>query len=626
MCGICGIARADGAPVTSESLEKMNMAIVHRGPDGEGLYSAPGIGLAMRRLAVIDLHTGDQPITNEDHSIWIVFNGEVYNFPDLRRELETRGHVLTTHTDTECVVHLYEDYGVECLQHLRGMFAFALWDAVKQRLFIARDRLGKKPLFYTVQGGTLTFASELSALLTALPQKPAIDMQAVDDYLSLQFIPEPHTIYQDIAIIPPAHFLIWQAGNLRVERYWQLQYLPKHTASDVELKDELHARVCEAVRLRLASDVPLGVHLSGGIDSSIVVAAMAKAGISPLKTFTIDFQESEFSEVAYARMVAQRYTTEHHEFTLNHADIPATLETILRHVGEPLADPSLLPSFHLARLTREHVTVALNGDGGDESLGGYQRYWLDPWANCYHRLPGIITRRWVPSLARHLPEHHDRPAGRDLVSGLKRLDQVATTDPRASLLRWGSYFSAPLKQRLWRNEFRTLDTAAAEKMLVQAHVSARADSFLDRTLAADITTYLPGDLLVKADRMTMAHSLEGRSPFLDHIYMEWAARLPDDLKVRGGTGKYLLRKAFHDDLPEPVQRRGKQGFGVPVGTWLRGPLAAWAESLVRDQLSAWFEPVILGELFTEHHAQRANHGKRLWALTVLAAWKDMAGR
>ncbi len=620
MCGICGVARRDRSPVQKTLLEKMNAAIVHRGPDGDGFYSADGVGLAMRRLAVIDLNTGDQPITNEDQSIWIVFNGEIYNFPDLRLALEKRGHIFRTQTDTECVVHLYEEYGAGCVRHLRGMFAFALWDIKNHSLLLARDRLGKKPLYYTIHNGDLYFASEFSSLFAALP-KPLVDMQSIDLYLSLQYIPEPRTAYEGVFALPPAHTLIWHLGNLTTERYWNLNYEPKLTASEDGLAEELRQRVKEAVRIRLISDVPLGAHLSGGIDSSVVVAAMAEASTGPVKTFTINFDEAEFSEIQYARLVAERYATDHHEFTLTFDDIPAAVETVIAHVGQPFADPSALPSLYLSKLTRQHVTVALNGDGGDEAFAGYHRYWLDPWANRYLRLPAFLTRHLVPLLMDLLPERVDRPMGRSLAAGLKRLGQVAETDPRASILRWGSYFSPALKQKLWKEPFRTLNLRRAESDLVAAFDSAPAHSFLDQTLYTDITSYLPGNLLVKADRMAMANSLEGRSPFLDHELMEWAARLPENLRVRSGKGKYLLRKAFSSSLPEKVQRRGKQGFGVPVGAWLRGPLSGWAEQMVRDRLAVWFEPAVLSQLFDEHRSGRANHGKRLWALTALAVWK-----
>jgi asparagine synthase (glutamine-hydrolysing) len=626
MCGICGLAYKDNRPGDRALLECMNATIAHRGPDGDGFYIAPGVGLAMRRLAIIDLNTGDQPIANEAQSIWIVFNGEIYNFPELRPMLEQRGHAFRTLTDTECIVHLYEEYGVDCLQHLRGMFAFAIWDSRKQTLFIARDRLGKKPIYYTVQNDTLYFGSELSALFAALPQRPAINIQAIDLYLSLQYVPEPLTVYDSIFKLLPAHYLLWHNGDLTTERYWGINYLPKHNAPQPQLEEELRDIVCESVRIRLISDVPLGAHLSGGIDSSIVVAMMAEASSGPVKTFTINFNETGFSEIAYARAVAQRYATDHHEFTVTFDDIPGVAETITRHIGEPFADPSALPSYYLSKLTRQHVTVALNGDGGDEAFAGYHRYWLDPWANFYKHLPSLVTHNLVPGITGFFPEGIDRPVGQNILGGLKRLDQVAEVDARASILRWGSYFSLEQKRQLWKEPYRsTLNLNRAQEILINTFDLAPANSYLERTLFTDISTYLPGDLLVKADRMAMANSLEGRSPFLDHKLMEWSARLPENLKVRGGTGKYLLRKAFASYLPERVQGRGKQGFGVPVGAWLRGPLASWSQSLIREQLSDWFESAVLKKLFVEHTSGRVNHGKRLWALTMLAIWARQNG-
>ena len=627
MCGICGIVRSDLEPVAPPLLEQMNAALLHRGPDGQGFYYRPGVGLAMRRLAVIDLNTGDQPIANEDKTMWIVFNGEIYNFPDLRAGLEKRGHRFRTRTDTEAVLHLYEEHGPECVHFLRGMFAFALWDEKKQSLVIARDRLGKKPLYYAVQSGAFYFSSELTSLLSVLPQRPPVNLQAIDLYLSLQYIPEPLTAYENVFKLLPAHRLIWHIGEFQTERYWELEYEPKLTGSEQELAEELRERVRQAVHMRLISDVPLGAHLSGGIDSSIVVAMMAEASSEPVKTFTANFQESSFSEVAYARSVARRYATDHHEFMLTYQDIPGTVEELITHFGEPFADPSALPLYHLSRLTREHVTVALNGDGGDEAFAGYQRYWLDPWANRYLRLPAVITRKLAPGLIRNLPGRADQPVGRDLIGGLKRLEQLATIDPRASILRWGSYFSPEMKANLWKPEYRSaLDLRQAETYLLDHFDAAPAHSFLDQTLYTDISTYLPGDLLVKADRMTMAHSLEGRSPFLDYELMGWAARLPGRMKVRCGQGKYLLREAFRDYLPSNVQKRSKQGFGVPVNAWLRAGLSDWARELMHAHLTGWFDSRMLSDLLEEHRAGRSDHGKRLWALTVLALWKQSVAR
>jgi len=602
----------------------MNAAIQHRGPDSDGFFEASSVGLAMRRLAIIDLNTGDQPIANEDESLWIVFNGEIYNFPELRPALEKRGHRFYTQADTEAIVHLFEDYGPDCVRHLRGMFAFALWDENQKRLFVARDRFGQKPFYYTLQDGALFFSSELPSLLKALPDQPSLRLASIAQYLSLQYIPEPYTPYEGIFKLPAAHWGMWQDGEWRVERYWDYSYEPKLTGSKAELVEELRQRLAEAVRLRLLSDVPLGAHLSGGIDSSIVVALMAEASSQPVKTFSVGFEEASFSELPFARAVAERYATDHHEFVLTFGDIPATLTKLVAHFGEPFADPSALPLYHLSRLTRAHVTVALNGDGGDEAFAGYPRYWLDPWANRYLRLPAFLTKKWIPGLVRWLPDRGDKPVGQGLVNGLQRLEQISQIDPRASLLRWGSYFSPTAQKKLWQPDLlAAAQVDQIEPWLVSQFEVAPAQSWLDRTLYTDIHTYLPGDLLVKADRMAMAASLEGRSPFLDHELAAWAARLPANLRVRGRTGKVLLREAFADRLPPQVFNRGKQGFGIPVSAWFRGPLASWTREILigsENILGTWFNPKAMQLLLDEHQSGRVDHGKRIYALVMLAMW------
>jgi asparagine synthase (glutamine-hydrolysing) len=623
MCGICGMSYSDHRPGDREVLEKMNAAIIHRGPDSDGFYVAGGVGLAMRRLAIIDVKGGDQPISNEDDSIWIVYNGEIYNYPEMHAELEKRGHHFKTQSDTECVVHFYEDEGEACVKHFRGMFAFALWDTHKHRLLLARDRLGKKPVYYTIQNGELYFCSELNGLLRALPHRPEMDLEAIDLYLSLQYIPEPRTVYKDIYKLPAAHTLVWENGRAEVNRYWDYSYQPKLSGNEDDLAEELRVRLREAVKMRLISEVPLGAHLSGGTDSSIVVALMAELSDAPVKTFSVGFQEEEFSELPYARAVAQKYSTDHHEFTLTYGDIPATLEKIICHFGEPFADASAIPLYHLSLLTRQYVTVALNGDGGDEDFAGYQRYWLDPLANLYLQAPPFLTRNLIPSIAHHLPDKSNRPVGQSFVNGLKRLEQLPRVDRRASILRWGSYFAPWQRQQLWKEEhWKNFRADHAESLLAESFNKA-SGSFLDRTLYTDLHNYLPGDLLVKADRMTMAASLEGRSPFLDHEIVEWAARLPDSLKVRGRSGKYLLKKAFANYLPENVKSHAKQGFGIPLAAWFRGPLADWSRELLvgtESPLNDLFNQSALRNLINEHTQARTDHGKRLYALSMLALW------
>jgi asparagine synthase (glutamine-hydrolysing) len=621
MCGICGISYSDNQKPERSTLEKMTEAIIHRGPDSDGFYTDSGIGLGMRRLAIIDVAGGDQPIPNEDESMWIIFNGESHNFPDLYADLVKRGHEFRTRTDSECILHLYEEYGDDCVHHLRGQAAFALWDSKRKKLFLARDRMGKKPLYYTIQNGTFYFASELSALLAALPHKPTINLEAIDLYLSLQYIPDPLTAYQGIYKLPPAHRLVWQNGEAKTERYWDFTYQPKHTASEEELIEELRALLKESVKMRLISEVPLGAHLSGGIDSSILVALMAELSDAPVKTFSVGFEEEKFSELEYARSVAQKYSTDHHEFILKYGDIPSTLEKITYHFGEPFADASAIPLYHISKITREHVTVVINGDGGDEDFAGYQRYWLDGYANIYTRAPHFLTRDLIPSIARLLPDSSDRPIGQSLVNGIKRLHQLPEIDSRASILRWGYYFSPRQRAQLWKPGFK-FKSDNAQSLLAERFDSVKG-SFLDKTLYTDLHTYLPGDLLVKADRMTMAASIEGRSPFLDHKMVEWSARVPDQFKVRGRSGKYLLKKAFANELPESIKGRGKQGFGIPLGAWFREPLYNWAKQLLvmdGNSINQWFDRKIMNSMLEEHRNGRVDHGKRIYALTMLALW------
>ncbi|MFZ5426617.1 MAG: asparagine synthase (glutamine-hydrolyzing) [Thermodesulfobacteriota bacterium] len=625
MCGIAGIIAPGGVSPSPETLQAMAGAIGHRGPDGRSHHVEGRAGLAHCRLAIIDVATGAQPMRNEDGSLTIVFNGEIYNHKELRRELEARGHVFATRSDTESIVHAYEEYGPDCVHRLRGMFAFAIWDARRQTLFAARDRLGKKPFHYALHEGHFLFASEPAALLAfpGLSREP--NLEALGLYLSLQYVPDPRCAFRSMRKLPAAHRLLWRDGRLEVSRYWSLDFEPKHDAPEGELREELKELVTDCVRMRLESEVPLGAHLSGGIDSSIVTALMAGLTDRRVRTFSIGFREEAFSELHKARAVAGLYGTDHTEFIVEYGHVPETLGLIVDHVGEPFADPSALPSWHLARETRARVTVALNGDGGDELFAGYQRYWMDPLAELYCALPDLVTGRIVPALLKALPEPKDIPIEKNPVAGLKRLSQVAALSPRASILRWGSYFSPKAASELWRPDVRPY--ADPVLALSRAFDNAKASTFLDRTLAADLSTYLPGDLLVKADRMAMAHGLEGRSPLLDHRLAEWAARLPASLKMRGFTGKYLLRSAFADLMPPVVTAQGKQGFGVPVGKWLRKELSGWCRDLLLGGKAArvLFRPKALSRILDEHARGGTDHGKRLWALAALELWLERHG-
>ena len=627
---MCGIAGYVGWPSTAdrgaEQLARMCASIRHRGPNDEGQFVAPAVGLSMRRLSVIDVEGGAQPLANEDESVWIVFNGEIYNHRDLRPRLLARGHTFATNSDTECLVHLYEDVGDRLVHELRGMFAFALWDVRRQRLLVARDRLGIKPLYYWEHGGGLAFASELRAFL-ALPNFPrTIDPTAIGYFLTLGYVPDPLAVFAGVRKLPPGHTLSWdRERGAVIERYWSAADVPEHAISEREAVEEFDRLFTEAVRYHLESDVPLGAFLSGGIDSSSVVAHMARMMDRPVRTFSIGFDERHFSETRYARQIATRYGTDHHEFIFRPDDLVRVIEGVIGATDEPFADPAALPLYELARQTRRHVTVALTGDGGDETLAGYRRYALDGLLRPYSALPAWLTQRAVPAAAGLLPEPSWIPEDRNPFTGIKRLGQFSAVTPKASLARWGSYFSDTQKWALYTDEWRdAIGSVASAGWVAAAYDEARASSLLDRTLYADHVTYLAGDLLPKTDRTTMAHSVESRAPFLDAAWVEWTARLPERYKVRGLKTKWLLTAAFGDKLPPEIATRGKQGFGVPVGHWLRHELRDWArERLIGNPaLNAWFRPAQIQRLLDEHNGGRVNHGKRLWALLMFGVWQE----
>jgi asparagine synthase (glutamine-hydrolysing) len=629
MCGICGFLTNQGGPETlGNILADLNACLAHRGPDGDGLFleafpQGGGVGLGHRRLAIIDLVTGDQPLFNEDRSLAIVFNGEIYNFKELRQELENKGHVFSSLSDTEVIVHLYEESGPACVNRLRGMFALAIWDAPRRELFLARDPFGKKPLYYAALPGGLVFGSEPKAVLAHPAVTARLDPEAVAHFLTLQHVPEPSTGFAGIASLPAGHSLLWRGGAPHIDRYFRLDYQPKLTGSVDDLAVELRQRVTEAVRLRLVADVPLGAHLSGGLDSAIVTAVMAGLLDQPVRTFSIGFAEEAFSETPKARAVAERFATRHTEFVVGFEEARNAMEAVVGATDMPFADPSALASWHLCRLTRQHVTVALNGDGGDEMFAGYQRYWLDPLADLYARLPNVLTRRLVPWLAQRIPARGEVPVEADWRAGLSRLAQAVSIPRAASLVRWGSYFSPADRLELLRPEFaRAAGPADSVALYVYTAAAAKAASPLDASLFADATIYLPGDLLVKADRMAMASALEGRSPLLDSELAHFAARLPTRLKLHGLTGKYLLRRAFADLLPPGIASQPKRGFGLPVAGWFRGPLKEFARDLLTNgRVSREVaRPQAVAALLDAHETGRADHGKRIFALVMLELW------
>ncbi|CAN5304975.1 amidotransferase 1, exosortase A system-associated [soil metagenome] len=631
MCGIVGFIYSDRErPAEREILEAMNRAILHRGPDEDGVLLDANAALAMRRLAIVDLHGGSQPIFNEDRTIATVFNGEIYNFQPLRAELESHGHRFESNCDTEVLVHGFEQWGAAGLcRRLNGMFAFAIWDIRNRKLILARDRAGKKPLHLHYRPNLgLIFGSEIKALL-AHPLVPReINHAALWHYLSLQATPEPHSAFAQITKLPPAHFLEWTPGAApRMTRYWTNRYEPKRSGSEGELAEELREVLGEAVKRRLIADVPLGAFLSGGIDSSIIVGLMAAESSRPVKTFTIDFEEKNFSEAAHARAVSRHFSTEHVE-EVESWDVREVLLRIVDAVDEPFADPAALPTWHLSQVARRHVTVALNGDGGDETHGGYQRHLMDQLALPANwiadsPLSSPAASAWR-ALTGMLPVRRDLPPEKNWTLGVQRLAQAMEIGPTASLLRWSSYFTEPMKHSLATPEFRQRSGARSTADLFRAAAKrSGARNQLDRTLAADFPLYLSSVLLVKADRMTMAHSLEGRSPFLDVEHMEFAASLPSRMKIHGMTQKYLLKKAFAKMLPPEIISRPKQGFAVPVSQWFRGPLRKDAKDILLSpeaRRRGLFHPRAVQRLLSDHSTGAADHGKRLWALLMLELW------
>lgn len=625
MCGIYGIAYRDAQRTPSLlRLEAMAAAMVHRGPDEAGRLMCGPVGLGMQRLKIIDLATGQQPIFNEDGTIGIVYNGEVYNFGVLRQALEAAGHRFRTQSDTEVIVHAYEEYGLDCVQRLNGMFSFALWDGRENRLVLARDHAGQKPLFYHLTDERLAFASEIKSLLQAGDIRREVNPRAIYHYLSLQYVPGPETILEGVMQLPAGHVAVWQAGKLTIQRYWQPTYRPKRIQRAADWREEVRQTVTEAVQRHMISEVPLGAFLSGGVDSSIIVALMSQLANSGVKTFSIGFDVPEYSELEHAKRIADHFQTEHHAFVISEQEAINSLSDVVWYSDQPLADTSALATYHLARLTREHVTVALSGDGGDEAFAGYTRYLLDRLLRVYRYLPAWVRLRMVPALASRLGEQSHIPTDRNMVTGVKRLAQASSTSPKASILAWGSFFSEAQKQWLLQPEWLAqADGLTSEALLAQVYDGAQADSVLDRTLAVDFETYLADDLLVKSDRMAMAHSLEARAPFLDYEVLTMAQRIPDNLRIQGRTQKAILRQAFAEFLPAENTNRIKRGFGMPVSAWLRREMHGFArETLLSDKASArgYFQPAQVADLLARHDSGKEDHGQRLWALLVLELW------
>jgi len=620
MCGIAGIVRNDGKPVDEQLLRRMNEAIRHRGPDEDGFYVNGSVGLAMRRLAIIDLKSGQQPIHNQDRSSWIVFNGEIYNYLELREKLEQLGHTFYTNSDTEAIVHAYDQFGTDCPNHLRGMFAFAIWNERTQELFLARDRVGKKPLLYAEVNGQLIFASEFSALLLHPDVSRDIEPEALDYYLSFMCIPAPLTAYRAIRKLEPGHWLRWRHGNVELQRYWQPDFTKKIDISEEEAGERTIEILREAVRVRLMSEVPLGAFLSGGIDSSAVVALMSQESTERVKTFSIGFDEQDFSELHHARRVAEHVGAEHHEFIVR-PDAIEVLPLLVDHYGEPYADSSAVPTYYVAKETRKHVTVALNGDGGDESFAGYERYIAMGFTEKYRRVPSFLRESLIKETVNLIPTS---PNGRSRVKSAQRMLSVVSLPKVDRYTRWVSVFNEETKRPLYSDGFRQQTREAnATGLLAEWFKRANGIGILDAMLLTDQMTYLPNDLLVKVDIATMAVSLEARSPFLDHKVIEFAASLPQNLKLRRLTSKYLLKKVLRKLLPNENLNRRKMGFGVPIGHWFRGKMQPFLrEVLLSDKATrrGLFKPETVRQLIDLHTTGERDYSHQLWTLLMLELW------
>ncbi len=634
MCGICGKLDISGAPIGEALLRAMCRSFAYRGPDDEGIYSAPLIGLGHRRLSIIDLSpAGHQPMSNEDDTIWLVFNGEVYDFESLRKELLSRGHVFRSETDCESIIHLYEDEGIDGLKRLNGMFALALWDEGQRRLWLARDRLGIKPLNYYWDGQRLVFASEIKAILADPDVRREIDPEALDLYLALNYIPAPRTIFRRMQKLLPGHYLLAVEGTVKTEPYWELpdyagpradhRKAPSDGPKLEARKRTLYALLESSVKRRLIADVPLGAFLSGGIDSSIIVALMARHSSRPVKTFSIGYRDlPSFDETGYAREVARLNRTEHHEFKLGSRDILDAFPTVLENVDEPFADSSAVPTYIVSRETKRHVTVALSGDGGDELFAGYRMYRGEHWSKYYTMIPKLLRDHLMVPLVEALPDARDQPRG-ETVRRLKKFLRGAGLPFPERFCSWRQVFPFSLRQRLLRAPLSADGHLGQVRRLFETEKDRFEQDAVNLMLSMDLKGLLPGDMLTKVDRMSMVNALEVRVPFLDHTLVEYVFGLEGHLKLRGRTGKYILLETFKDLLPPSLYRRPKWGFEMPIGAWLRSELTFLIDEYLSADLlkrQGIFDCDVVATLVREHLSGRRDTSWQLWNLIVFQHW------
>ena len=629
MCGICGILDFSNQGISQALLQKMTQSFSYRGPDDEGFLVDPPVGLGHRRLSIIDLSPlGRQPMSNEDDSIWLIFNGEIYDFKALRTHLEEKGHTLKSRTDSETIIHLYEEEGVHCLRHLNGMFAFAIWDKRLQQLWLVRDRLGLKPMHYFWDGNKFVFASEMKAILYDPTIPKEIDWEALDLYLTLNYIPAPWTIFKNIKKLAPGHFLTVKQGGLSIEPYWDIpidsnQWASSNTASLSDQKNRLYQLIENAVQRRLISDVPLGAFLSGGIDSSIIVALMARNSEQPVKTFSIGYKDlPSFDETNYAREVAAFHHTDHHEFKLGYQDILDVFPKVLENVDEPFADSSAVPTYIVSRETKNHVTVALSGDGGDELFAGYRMYQGEYWSQYYSKIPAFLRDGLIAPLINFLPDTREKPS-LEKIRRVKKFIKGMSNSFAERFYAWREIFPYSLRKDLLTaplNENRYLQHI---RKTVETQSNRFNGDTINMMLYMDIKGLLPNDMLTKVDRMSMANSLEVRVPFLDYSVVEYVFQLRGDTKLHGRTGKYILMETFKEILPPSLHNRPKWGFEMPIGAWLKKELRFLVDDYLNRgtiQKQDIFRYDVIMDLVNKHMTGRQDTSWHLWNLIVFQHW------
>jgi asparagine synthase (glutamine-hydrolysing) len=624
MCGICGVIYPKDKLAQGDILKRMCDTLIHRGPDDSGMFIHENVGLGVQRLSIIDVAGGHQPIHNEDETVWIAFNGEIYNYLELREFLQKKGHSFYTKTDTECIVHLYEELGIECVKKLRGMFAFAIWDDNKKHLHLARDRFGIKPLYYTEVDGKLIFASEIKAILEHPAITRDVDLSSIHDYLSFLYVPSPRTMFSGIRKLPAAHWLKFSEGQLHIERYWKLEFNHSdNVASEEEYAEQVYECLKESVKMRLMSEVPLGAFLSGGVDSSGIVAMIGKLMSEPVKTFSIGFKsQGLYNELPYARLMAKRYTTEHHEFIVE----PNAVELVPKmvwHLDEPIADASAILNYLVAKMAKEYVTVVLTGLGGDEVFAGYRRYCGNRMARWYERIPTALRRGFIEKIINILPASEE--------SRLLNYSRLAKKfiagvhlSPEERYFSWNSFFTEELKINLYSEQLKAhLNSEPSFAVLKRYFDEVSSPEFLDKAQYVDQKTYLVEDPLMLTDKMSMANSLEARVPLLDHKLAELAAQVPASLRLKGLKTKYILKKALTDIVPKEILQRQKQGFSMPIDTWLRSGLSDWCRELLSKrqiEKRGYFNYDIIQWILQQHQGGKKDFSQHIWALLVLEVW------